>query len=88
MPGWGADCPAEDSGPRAARLARRGSDRWPRGSRPPLPAQEEAAREASWETLPLYLQQPEQQKDVRTRTRESEPSCDGVTHCVALIHIR
>ena len=89
--GWEADSPAgapvQDSAPWGGRLARRGSDRWPRGSppRPPLPAPEEAAPTASWETRRLYLQ-----KGISEQTLEDpqDRSCRlMVEHTVALIHI-
>lgn len=89
--GWGADRPAggpvQDSGPWEARPARRGSDRWPRGSPQLLAAQEEAALEASWETRPLYLQDENSGKSSE-RHQETNLNGDGLTHCVALIHIR
>lgn len=61
MTDWGGDCPAgglvQDSGPWEAL---RDFDHWAHGSPLLLPAQEEAALEASWETLPLYLQDQKQ----------------------------
>lgn len=58
--GWAAGCPAgglvPDSAAWAPAPARRGFDRWPHGWALLPPALEEAGREASWETLRLYLQ--------------------------------
>lgn len=90
MPDWGAGCLAgglvQDSVLWVARPARRGFDRWPRGSPPLLLlAQEEAAQEAFWETPPLYLQD-ENRGDTLENHQEADLNGDGVTDSVTLIH--
>lgn len=88
--GWGADRlaggPARDSVPRAVRLARRGFDRWPCGSPLPLPAREEVAREAFWETLPLYLWDQNRGGTLENQ-QDTKLNGDSVTDSVTLIQI-
>lgn len=88
VPDSGAGFPAgglvQDSVLWVARPARRGFDRWPRGSPPLLPL-EEAARGAFWETPPLYLQD-ENRGDTLDNHQEADLNGDGATDSVTLIH--